>query len=138
MDSRHFSSSPILVDKRARRYFHHSNANPYQPMKALILVSGLSVVCFAAFSQQLATNAVATPKAKRQPVWFQKYDLNRNGTLDPDERKALQTHAQDQRTAFILSMDKNGDGKIDTREQWLAKSNKLAASSTTTSTNIIK
>src|SRR5687767_5176909 len=107
-------------------------------MKALILFSGLSLVCIAAFSQQLATNVVATPKAKRQPVWFQKYDLNKNGVLDPDERKALQTHAESQRTAFILSMDKNGDGKIDSREQWLAKSNRLAASSTTISTNTSK
>jgi hypothetical protein len=107
-------------------------------MKALILFSGLSLVCIAAFSQQLATNVAATPKTKRQPVWFQKYDVNKNGVLDPDERKALQTHTESQRRTFILSMDKNGDGKIDSHEQWLAKSNRLAVSSTTISTNIVK
>ena len=108
-------------------------------MKALILLCGLCLACIAAFSQQLATtNVAATPKIKREPVWFQKYDVNKNGVLDPDERQALQTQAENQRTAFILSMDKNGDGKIDTHEQWLAKSNRLAASGTTISTNLAR
>jgi hypothetical protein len=106
-------------------------------MKALMLFCGLSLACIAAFAQQLATtNATANPKIKQEPVWFQKYDLNKNGVLDPDERRALQTHAENQRTAFLLSMDKNGDGKIDSHEQWLAKSNRLAASGTAISTNL--
>jgi len=108
-------------------------------MKALILFCGFSLVCLAAFSQQLATtNVAANPKIKREPVWLQKYDVNKNGVLDPDERNALQAHAESQRTAFILSMDKNGDGKIDSREQWLAKSNQLAASGAVISTNLAR
>ena len=107
-------------------------------MKTLLLFSGFSLACIAAFSQQLATNVASNPKIKREPVWFQKYDLNKNGVLDPDERRALQTHAENQRTTFILSMDKNGDGKIDSHEQWLAKSNQLAASGTVISTNRLK
>ena len=107
-------------------------------MKALLLFCGFSLACIAAFSQQLATNIAAIPKIKREPVWFQRYDANKNGVLDPDERRTLQTHAESQTTAFILSMDKNGDGKIDSREQWLAKSNRLAASGTVISTNRVK
>ena len=104
-----------------------------------MLFCGFSLVCIAAFSQQLATNNVAAnPGIKREPVWFQKYDVNKNGVLDPDERRALQTHAENQRAAFLLSMDKNGDGKIDSHEQWLAKSNQLAASGTVISTNRLK
>ena len=71
-------------------------------MKALLLFSGFSLACIAAFSQQLATTNIANSKIKREPVWFQRYDLNKNGVLDPDERNALQTHAENQRTAFIL------------------------------------
>ena len=100
-----------------------------------MLLCGFSLACLAAFSQQLATNVAANPKIKREPVWFQKYDVNKNGVLDPDERRALQTQAEIQRRAFILAMDKNGDGKIDSHEQWLAKSNQLAASGTVISTN---
>jgi hypothetical protein len=107
-------------------------------MKALVLFCGFSLACIAAFSQQLATNVAANSQIKREPVWFQKYDVNKNGVLDPDERRALQTQAENQRTAFILSMDKNGDNKIDSHEQWLAKSNRLAASGTTISTNKLK
>ena len=108
-------------------------------MKALMLLCGFSLACIAAFSQQLATsNVAANSRIKREPVWFQKYDANKNGVLDPDERRALQTDAENQRTAFILSMDKNGDGKIDSHEQWLAKSNRLAASGTAISTNRLK
>ena len=107
-------------------------------MKALLLFCGFSLACIAAFSQQLATNVAANPKIKREPVWFQKYDVNKNGVLDPDERRALQTHAENQRAAFLLSMDKNGDSKIDSHEQWLAKSNRLAASGTVISTNRVK
>ncbi len=109
-------------------------------MRAFILFCGLSLACIAAFSQELTTttNVVVDSKIRREPVWLQKYDLNRNGVLDPDERNALQTDAENQRTAFILSMDKNGDGKIDTHEQWLAKSNRLAASGTVISTNRVR
>jgi len=107
-------------------------------MKAIMLFCGFSIACFAAFSQELATNVAANPKIKREPVWFQRYDVNKNGVLDPDERRALQTHAENQRTTFVLSMDKNGDGKIDSHEQWLAKSNQLAISGTAISTNIVK
>jgi Ca2+-binding EF-hand superfamily protein len=107
-------------------------------MRSVFVSTVITFVCVEAFPQQLATDVVATPKPQRQPVWFQKYDLNKNGVLDSEERKALQTHAENQRTAFILSMDKNGDGKIDSSEQWLAKSNQLAASGTTISTNRVK
>jgi hypothetical protein len=107
-------------------------------MKALLLFSGFSLACVAAFSQLATTNVAANSKIKREPVWFQRYDVNKNGVLDPDERSALQTHAENQRAAFILSMDKNGDGKIDSHEQWLAKSNQLAASGTVISTNRLK
>jgi len=107
-------------------------------MRTFIFLCGLGLACVAAFSQQLATNVAANPKIKREPVWFQRYDLNKNGVLDPDERRALQTQAENQRTAFILAMDKNGDGKIDSHEQWLAKSNLLAVSGTAISTNRLK
>ena len=65
-------------------------------MKALTLFCGFSLACIAAFAQQLATNVAANPGIKREPVWFQRYDANRNGVLDPDERTALQTHAENQ------------------------------------------
>ena len=107
-------------------------------MRTLLLFCGLGLACVTALPQQLATNAVANPKIKRDPVWLEKYDVNKNGVLDPEERNALQAHAESQRTAFILSMDKNGDGKIDSREQWLAKSNQLAASGAVISTNLAR
>jgi len=106
--------------------------------KVVLLLGGVIAFCVESHSQQLATNVDTRSKTRPQPVWLQKYDLNKNGVLDPDENKALQTHAENQRTAFILSMDKNGDGKIDSREQWLAKSNRLAASGIVISTNIVK
>ena len=116
-----------------------SAPTPSDPsMRTLILFCGLGLACVTALPQQLATNAVANPKIKRDPVWLEKYDVNKNGVLDPDERSALQTQAENQRTAFILSMDKNVDGKIDTHEQWLAKSNRLAASGTAISTNLAR
>ena len=108
-------------------------------MKALMIFCGFSLACVAAYSQQLATTNVAVnSRIKQEPVWFRRNDVNRNGVLDPDERRSLQSNAENQRTAFIVSMDKNGDGKIDAHEQWLAKSNQLAASGTVISTNRLK
>jgi hypothetical protein len=120
--------------------FHYGEHHPAvnQSMKALVVFTSITVICIASVAQQVATNVVAARKTERQPVWFQKYDLNKNGVLELDERKALQTQAENQRRAFILSMDKNGDGKIDSREQWLAKSNRLAAAGTVISTNVVK
>src|SRR5687767_6411886 len=98
--------------------------------RVVLLLGGITAFCIGAEAQQLATNVDTKPKTRPKPVWLEKYDVNKNGVLEPDERKALQTDAENQRTGFILSMDKNGDGKIDSREQWLAKSNRLAAAGT--------
>lgn len=119
-------------------YDELSHLEQHTMNRVILFLGGISALCIGAEAQQLATNVDTKPKTTPKPVWFEKYDLNKNGVLDPDERKALQTHAENQRTAFILSMDKNGDGKIDSREQWLAKSNRLAASGTVISTNIAK
>lgn len=48
---------------------------------------------------------------------LEKYDTNKNGVLDPDERAKYETDRPLRRAEKLKKYDKNGDGKIDEDEK---------------------
>lgn len=75
-----------------------------------ILISGLA---------GLAAENENKPAAPRRENLLEKYDKNKNGKLDQDEREALR---KDREAERIKRYDKNGDGKLDEKERESARS----------------
>jgi Ca2+-binding EF-hand superfamily protein len=67
----------------------------------------------------LAADNEKKPDAPRRGNLLEKYDKNKNGKLDQDERETLRKDRAAERTK---QFDKNGDGKIDEKEREAARS----------------
>jgi len=80
--------------------------------KAVLIAVAISVT-------GLVTHAADNEKkpARRENI-LEKYDKNKNGKLDPDEREALR---KDREAERIKRFDKNGDGKLDAQEEAAAR-----------------
>ena len=78
--------------------------------KSLLIVVAISVSGLVS----LAADNENKPGAPRRGNLLEKYDKNKNGKLDQDEREALRKDRVAERTKRF---DKNGDGKIDEKEQ---------------------
>ena len=59
------------------------------------------------------------PDRPRPGTLLERYDKNKNGKLDQDEREALR---KDREADRIKRFDKNGDGKLDEQERQAASS----------------
>ena len=80
--------------------------------KAVLVAIAISVI-------GLVTHAAdAEKKTVRRETILEKYDKNKNGKLDPDEREALR---KDREAERIKRFDKNGDGKLDAQEEAAAR-----------------
>jgi Ca2+-binding EF-hand superfamily protein len=76
------------------------------------MISVSSVISLAAENQK-------KPEAPRRENLLEKYDKNKNGKLDPEEREAVR---KDREADRLKRFDKNGDGKLDKEEQEAARS----------------
>ena len=81
-------------------------------MKKLFLITlGVCVISLIAPSAALAAKADGK-KAKLHA----KYDKNSNGTLDADEKKAMQDDFAKDKEGELKAADKDGDGKLSDAE----------------------
>lgn len=65
--------------------------------------------------------AFAEPAGKKpravSKVMLEKYDKNKSGALEPDERALFETERPVRRAEKLKKFDKNGDGKLDDDEK---------------------
>ena len=64
-----------------------------------------------------APSASATPVDALKKKILEKYDLNHNGVLDPDEQAAFDRDKAARKAERLKKYDKNGDGKLDDAER---------------------
>jgi hypothetical protein len=83
--------------------------------KTLFIALAISISSFVS----TAADGEKKPEAPRRENLLEKYDKNKNGKLDPDEREAVR---KDREAERIKRFDKNGDGKLDEKEQEAARS----------------
>ena len=79
-----------------------------------------------------ATSAAEVPKVSgRQPSAkaLEKYDTDRNGVLDPEEKAARKKDRAVMKAERLKKYDKNGDGKLDGSEKAAMKADKKVAKS---------
>lgn len=57
------------------------------------------------------------PAKKRPKAVLEKYDVNKNGTLDPEEQAKYESDRPLRRAEKMKKYDKNGDGKLDDEEK---------------------
>jgi hypothetical protein len=90
-------------------------------MKKLVMISVCLLGLAAASTLKAEDAPSATPKprarAKADPKMLEKYDTNKNGKIDPDEREAMKKDRQALHDETIKKYDKNGDGKLDADER---------------------
>lgn len=82
--------------------------------KTLVMALALCVTGLAA----QAADGEKKPEAPRRGSLLEKYDKNKNGKLDEDEREAIR---KDREADRIKHFDKNGDGKLDEQEEAAAR-----------------
>ncbi len=85
------------------------------------LAVGASLAASSAYAQNEGISAAAKKmeqhQARRELAALKKYDVNGNGTLDPDEVAAKKADAKAKRDATILKKyDANGNGVLDPEE----------------------
>ena len=76
-----------------------------------------------------ATDAAkGAEKTKRQPSakTLEKYDTNKNGVIDPEEKEAMKKDRTARREERLKKYDKNGDSKLDDTEKAAMKIEKKA------------
>lgn len=59
----------------------------------------------------------AVKPAKTRKAVLEKYDANKNGTLDPEEQAKYESDRPLRRAEKMKKYDKNGDGKLDDEEK---------------------
>lgn len=78
-----------------------------------------------------ATTAASTETLKAsgrrvKPKTLEKYDANKNGVLDPEEKAAMKKDRAAMKAERLKKYDKNGDGKLDETEKADMKAEKKA------------
>jgi hypothetical protein len=81
----------------------------------LIIMKKLCIVAIALFAIVAAPTAFAK-KGDKTPMVpsdiYAKYDVNKNGALDADEKAALIKDFDADKTGPLKTLDNNGDGKL--------------------------
>ena len=52
---------------------------------------------------------------------LERFDANKNGTLDPEEKEAAKAEFDQRRAEFVKRFDTNGDGQLDETEREAAR-----------------
>ena len=86
----------------------------------------------AAATTSNATTATSPETPKKQgrqpgPKMLEKYDTNKNGVLDPEEKAARKKDRAANKEERLKKYDKNGDGKLDETEKASMKADRKAA-----------
>ncbi len=81
-------------------------------MKKLCFIAlGACALCLV-----MPANVLAAKADGKKAKLFAKYDKNKNGILDADEKKAIQSDYAKDKTGELKAFDKDGDGKISEEE----------------------
>ena len=64
-----------------------------------------------------ASTTAKTREHSPAPKVLEKYDTNKNGQIDPEERLAIKKDKAIRREERLKKYDKNGDGKLDETEK---------------------
>lgn len=83
------------------------------------MAAGLLAGAGAALADETATT-------HEQGEWkrggmLEKYDANKNGQLDPDEKAAFERDREERRAEFMKRFDKDGDGQLNEAEKEAAR-----------------
>jgi hypothetical protein len=81
----------------------------------MIIMKKLCILAMAMLAIVAAPNAFAKKGDKTPTVpsdIYAKYDINKNGTLDADEKAALVKDFDADKTGPLKALDNNGDGKL--------------------------
>ncbi len=82
--------------------------------------TGTSLSSPAAVAPKVEKSGNRQPPHDRQKVSekkLEKYDLNKNGVLDPEERAQMKKDRAELKAERLKKYDKNGDGKLDESEK---------------------
>jgi hypothetical protein len=82
---------------------------------------GASLTAFAADEATPGKERRAGPRGHAREKILQKYDANKNGVLDPEEREAAKKDRQQLKTKALEKFDKDGDGKLNEEERAAAR-----------------
>jgi len=93
-------------------------------MKNLSVIT-LGVALIGAVALQAEDTEVKAPKKAPRSIsrtqMLEKYDTNKNGVLDPEEKAVIRKEGEARREAAqkesLKKYDKNGDGKLDQEER---------------------
>ena len=98
--------------------------------KTVYWAAGLCAVCFlSAISLSAAEgDKPKTPRERKAPAAvLEKFDKNKNGVLDPEEKEAAKKERETARpprankAEMLKKFDKDGDGKLDETERAAAR-----------------
>jgi hypothetical protein len=81
-------------------------------MKKLCLIT----LGLCALSLVLPTDALAAKADGKKAKLVAKYDKNKNGTLEADEKKAIKEDFAKDKNGDLKAFDKDGDGKLSDEE----------------------
>jgi Ca2+-binding EF-hand superfamily protein len=97
------------------------------------------ITTLAAVAVLLSINCNAEDKAPAQPRKtiqqniLNKYDTNKNGTLDPEEKENIRKARESKRASDLQKLDTNKDGKISREERAAGKTTAVKKSARKTS-----
>ena len=94
------------------------------------MISKLKLIVASAALVGLTATAFANhPMPPRKAAMLAKFDANKNGTLDPDEklqrREARKALRAKKRTAMLARFDANKDGSLDKQERTVMRDQRI-------------
>lgn len=99
--------------------------------KTVYWAAGICAVCFLSATASVSAAEGDKPKPARErkapAALLEKYDKNKNGVLDPEEKEAAKKERETARPArapkaeMLKKFDKDGDGKLDETERAAAR-----------------
>ena len=76
----------------------------------------LFAICFCVFGWLSSSTALADKKNGPRYKFFEKYDKNKNGKIDDDEKEAIRKDFAAEPEGDLKRFDKNKNGKLDDDE----------------------
>jgi hypothetical protein len=89
-------------------------------MKIIATTLTAAALLFA-LNTQAEEKPTSQPRKTIQQNLLNKYDANKNGVLDPEEKEMMRKAREDRRAADLQKLDTNKDGKISRAERAAGK-----------------
>lgn len=89
--------------------------------KLLVLTLGLCLLGLVSTNAEEKKNLENKDKQEIPAKVLEKFDKNKDGKLDAEEKAAMKKENEEHRKEMLKKFDKNGDGKLDETERAAAK-----------------